>query len=68
MWARGYVEGIKAAIKANTEIPQIVYFASSPLIKRMGPFTSMLEASKAIIGKDGFPVEGCVIWCENGQN
>ena len=47
--------------------PQLRYFARAGNVAKMGPFTSYEDASAAVLGADGLPVERAFIWAEVGK-
>lgn len=46
------------------KVKPTVWFARGGDIGRMGPYKSYEEASFALMGVDGFPVEGAFVWAE----
>jgi hypothetical protein len=54
---------MKKAIKKKA--PKIKWWASSDLIRYMGPFDTQLEAWEAMMSSEGdnLPVKGTRVWC-----
>jgi hypothetical protein len=47
--------------------PEGKWYARCPMIKRMGPFKSQEDAWLAMVGHDGYPVEGACVFFSSKQ-
>jgi hypothetical protein len=55
--------------KASKKTPEIKWYASSDLIRWMGPFDTQLEAWESMMraGGDNIPVNGARVWCSTKE-